>query len=62
MSKSTFDPGFTQQVSGTLRRAINQDGSFNVRRRQAGLRHLHPYLYLVNMSWPGFFAIVFMMF
>src|SRR5436190_2432017 len=59
MSKSTFDPGFTQQVSGTLRRAINQDGTFNVRRRQAGLRHLHPYLYLVNMSWPGFFAIVF---
>src|SRR5436190_16455384 len=60
MSKSTFDPGFTQQVGGTLRRAINQDGTFNVRRRQAGWQHLHPYLYLVNMSWPGFFATVFL--
>lgn len=60
MSKSTFDPGFTQQVTGTLRRAINRDGTFNVRRRQAGWRHLHPYLYLVNMSWPGFFAMVFL--
>jgi len=59
MSKQTFDPGFTQQVAGTLRRAINPDGSFNVRRRQAGFRNLHPYLYLVNMSWPRFFAAVF---
>ena len=60
MSKSAFDPGFTQQVRGTLRRAVNRDGTFNVRRRQAGWRHLHPYLYLVNMSWPGFFAAVFL--
>src|SRR5436190_12515034 len=59
MSNSTFDPGFTQRVSGTLRRAINRDGSFNVRRRQTGWKHLHPYLYLVNMSWPGFFMAVF---
>jgi inward rectifier potassium channel len=60
MSKSTFDPGFTQRASGTVRRAINRDGSFNVRRRQSGWRHLHPYLYLVNMSWPGFFLGVFL--
>ena len=60
MRNSSFDPGFTQRVGGTLRRAINRDGSFNVRRRQAGWLHLHPYLYLVNMSWPGFFAAVFL--
>jgi inward rectifier potassium channel len=60
MSNSTFDPGFTQRVSGHLRRAINRDGSFNVRRRQSGWLHLHPYLYLVNMPWPGFFAAVFL--
>ena len=60
MSKSTFDPGFTQQVSGTLRRAINRDGSFNVRRRWMGWRNFHVYLYLVNMSWTGFFATIFL--
>jgi inward rectifier potassium channel len=60
MSKPTFDPGFTQQVSGVLRRAINRDGSFNVRRPHTGWRDIHPYLYLVNVSWPAFFAIVFL--
>jgi len=60
MSKMTFDPGFTQQVFGTLRRAINRDGTFNVRRRQAGWRNFHPYLYIVNMSWPGFFFTIFL--
>ncbi len=60
MSKTTFDPGFTQQVSGVLRRAINRDGTFNVRRRQAGWRHFHPYLYIINMSWPAFFAAIFL--
>jgi len=28
MQKPTFDPGLTQQVTGTLRRAIEKDGSF----------------------------------
>jgi inward rectifier potassium channel len=60
MSKPMFDPGFTQQASGVLRRAINRDGSFNVRRRQAGWHEFHPYLYLVNMSWPGFFLTIFL--
>lgn len=60
MSKPSFDPGLTQQVSGTLRRAINRDGSFNVRRRESGWRHFHPYLYLVNMPWPAFFLVIFL--
>jgi inward rectifier potassium channel len=59
MSKPMFDPGFTQQVAGTLRRAINRNGTFNVRRRQAGWREFHLYLYLINTSWPGFFLAIF---
>ena len=59
MNKPSFDPGFTNQVSGVLRRAINQDGSFNVHRRLTRRRDFHPYLYLINISWPAFFTLVF---
>ena len=58
MEQSTFDPGLTQQFTGTLRRSINQDGTFNVYRRGGSWRDFHPYLHLLNMSWPRFFAIV----
>jgi inward rectifier potassium channel len=60
MQKPSFDPGLTQQVTGTLRRAINKDGSFNVERRGLSWRNIHPYLYLINASWPLFLSIVFM--
>jgi len=60
MSKLMFDPGFTQQASGSLRRAINRNGTFNVRRRKSGWREFHLYLYLINMSWPGFFLSIFL--
>ena len=59
MQKPTFDPGLTQEVSGTLRRAIEKDGSFNVRRRGGSWRDVHPYLHLVSMPWPGFLAVLF---
>jgi inward rectifier potassium channel len=59
MRKTSFDPGFTNQVSGVLRRAINSDGSFNVRRRQTRWRDFHPYLYLVTIPWAAFFGLVF---
>ena len=59
MQKPTFDPGLTQQFSGPLRRAINKDGSFNVRRRGATWRDFHPYLHLINMRWPQFLAVIF---
>ena len=60
MQKPSFDPGLTQQVTGNLRRAINKDGSFNVLRRGGSWRNIHPYLYLVNIGWTSFFAIVFL--
>jgi inward rectifier potassium channel len=60
MHKPTFDPGLTQKFAGTLRRAINKDGTFNVHRRGATWRDVHPYLYLINMSWTGFFALTFL--
>jgi len=58
MQKPTFDPGLTQQFTGVLRRSINKDGSFNVYRRGGNWRNIHPYLHLLNMTWPQFFATV----
>jgi inward rectifier potassium channel len=58
MQKPSFDPGLTQQFTGLLRRIINQDGSFNVRRRGESWRDFHLYLPLVNISWPRFLLIV----
>jgi inward rectifier potassium channel len=58
MEQPSFDPGLTQQFSNPLRRAINKDGSFNVRRRGATWRAFHPWLALVNMSWTGFGTVL----
>ena len=53
----SFDPGLTQQYTGPLLRAINKDGSFNVRRRGTrGLANI--YMYLVSLSWPRFLGLV----
>src|SRR6185369_6205115 len=54
----TFDPGLTQQYTGPLLRAINKDGTFNVRRR--GLRGIagSVYMHLVGLSWPRFWGLV----
>ncbi|MEQ1886213.1 MAG: ion channel [Bryobacteraceae bacterium] len=58
MSQPRFDPGLTQQFTGVLRRSINKDGSFNVRRRGGSWRDFHPYLIALNMTWPHFFLVV----
>jgi inward rectifier potassium channel len=58
MQKPSFDPGLTTQYSGTLKRAINKDGSFNVDRHGGSWRNIHPYLHLINASWPAFLGIV----
>jgi inward rectifier potassium channel len=58
MAKPTFDPGLTQQYTGSLRRAINKDGTFNVERKGTGWRDIHPYLFLISIPWPAFLALV----
>jgi inward rectifier potassium channel len=59
MDKPSFDPGFTERYRGDLSRIINPDGQFNVRRRGTTWRDVHPYLFMINASWPVFLAIVF---
>jgi inward rectifier potassium channel len=58
MKKESFDPGLTTQFSGELRRTINADGSFNVRREGLRLRDTNPYLMLIDTTWPRFLLIV----
>ncbi len=56
--KLQYDPGLTQQYAGPLKRTINADGQFNVRRKGGTWRDVHLYLYLINVSWPLFFLLV----
>jgi inward rectifier potassium channel len=58
MDKPQFDPGLTQQYTGVLKRAINQDGQFNVRRTGQSWRDWHPYLFMISVPWPAFFVLV----
>ena len=59
MRTPAYDPGLTQQFTSPLRRAINQDGSFNVHQRGRTWRDIHPYLHLINMGWPAFLLTLF---
>ena len=55
-----FDPGFTQRYQGSLLRAINKDGSFNIRRRGVPFEVIlgSAYQGLVGMRWPKFLSLV----
>jgi len=57
-SQLPFDPGLTQSYAGTLRRIVNKNGTFNVRRKGVRLRNFHLYKFLIGLSWPWFVAIV----
>ena len=59
MDKPSFDPGFTEKYRGELHRIISPSGQFNVRRRGANWRDVHPYLFMINTSWPIFLAMIF---
>ena len=59
MEKPSFDPGFTEKYRGQLRRIINPSGQFNVRRRGATWRDVHPYLFMINASWTMFWFLIF---
>lgn len=58
MAKIAFDPGITERFSGRIRRIINEDGSFNVRRVGGRLRDAGYFLYFMNLSWPAFLVQV----
>lgn len=58
MKKESFDPGLTTQFSGELRRTINADGSFNVKRTGLRWRDANPYLVLIDTTWPRFLLVV----
>lgn len=58
LNQQPFDPGITQTYAGELRRIVNRDGSFNVRRRGGSLHDVHVYQLLVSMSWPAFMGLV----
>jgi inward rectifier potassium channel len=58
MKTESFDPGLTTQFSGELRRTINADGSFNVRREGLRWRDTNPYLMLIDTTWPRFLLFV----
>ena len=53
-----YDPGLTQQYSGSIRRIIERDGRFNVRRTGMNWRDANPYTYLISVSWAKFSVIV----
>ena len=59
MDKPSFDPGFTEKYRGDLQRIINPNGKFNVRRRGATWRDIHPYLFMINTPWPVFMSVIF---
>jgi len=58
MQKPAFDPGLTREFGARLSRAVNKDGSFNIRRTGADWRAFHPWLFVVRMSWFGFGVLV----
>ena len=56
--KPAFDPGLTREFGARLRRAVNKDGSYNVRRQGVSWRAYHPWLHVVSMNWKQFAALV----
>mgnify|MGYP005666431707 CR=1 FL=1 len=57
---SDQDLGFGTKITGSAGRLFNKDGSYNIVRR--GLSVWTPYQTLVEMTWPTFFALVFLLF
>ncbi|OGX82796.1 hypothetical protein BEN47_18220 [Hymenobacter lapidarius] len=54
---ATLDPGIGEKFSRRTKRAINHDGSFNVRRR-GGPHRGDPYQWLIKMDWWPFIGVV----
>ena len=54
---ATLDPGIGEKFTRRTKRAINHDGTFNVRRRGGPHRH-DPYQWLIKMGWGTFIGVV----
>ena len=59
MSQQAIDPGLGEKFGGKTKRIINPDGSFNVKRTNAGYSPRDIYHFLVNLSWTKFFLLIF---
>jgi inward rectifier potassium channel len=62
MSQRTFDPGLTEAYTGPIRRMVNRDGSFNVRRTGRRIGGFHLYQLLMRLSWPWFVGFLLLAF
>ena len=64
LEKQNRDFGFGSVLSGQRQlRLLNRDGSFNVfRQKPKWWRRLVSYHFLLNMTWPRFFGVVFLIF
>ena len=54
---AALDPGIGEKFSRRTKRAINHDGTFNVRRR-GGPHRRDPYQWLIQMGWGPFIGVV----
>lgn len=59
MSQQVIDPGLGEKFGGRTNRIINPDGSFNVKKMNAGINPRDIYHFLINLSWTKFFLIIF---
>src|SRR5271156_4066229 len=58
MQTPSFDPGLTQKYTKGLKRVVNPDGRFNVRRTGTTWRDFHPYLFLVDAPVAVFIGVI----
>src|ERR1035437_4016622 len=59
MSSLSIDPGLGEKFGKHTKRIINQDGSFNVKRKNRRLNPKDIYHFLVNLSWTRFLMVIF---
>lgn len=56
--KEFEDLGFGTKLNKVKSRLVNQDGSFNIKRRGVSPNNWNGYLWLITTSWRNFFAIL----
>jgi inward rectifier potassium channel len=62
MAKQIRDPGIGEKFNARTKRLMNKDGTFNVRSKGIALKRIHPFQYLVNVSWAKFALILLLAF